>query len=240
MALLEADNFSVDLKGNSILKSLRFSVPEDSFFCVIGPNGAGKSVFVKCILGLMPFKGRLQIAGLPPSEVDSMALGYVPQIKSFDRRFPAQAWELVASGLGKSWPAFSSPNSRVKEALEQVHALHLLHRQISELSGGELQRIYLARSLAMKRQLFILDEPSTGIDAVGESDLYTLLDQLKIQHRSSILMVTHDIEVARHHSTHVLLLNHHQIAFGSPQQVLTHSNLEKAFGHAGHLHGAHA
>jgi zinc transport system ATP-binding protein len=237
--LLSVNNLNVHFGSQHILDSLNFEVPEQSFFTVIGPNGAGKTVLTKTVMGLLePSEGEVRLLGKLPRKVPFQWLGYVPQLKTMDRSFPALAIELVVSGLRGSWPAWISAMEwdQAESALEKVGAGHLRNRTLAELSGGELQRVYLARSLIRKPKLVILDEPATGIDVVGEHDMYELLEKCRENSGCSIMMVTHDHEVAYHHSTHVLVLNHRQIGFGTPKEILREEYLRQAFGHHDHSH----
>jgi zinc transport system ATP-binding protein len=221
------------------------TVPEGSFFCVTGPNGAGKTLFTRILLGdLLASEGQIQMWGQAPKKIPTEWIGFVPQVKSFDRRFPALAGEFVASGVDGRWPWRISRNLRnqVLEELEKINASHLYQRSLATLSGGELQRLYLARSFMHPRKLLILDEPSTGIDSFGEADLYALLDEYRRNTKCTIMMITHDLDVARHHATDVLVLNRKQLAFGPPSQALSAAVIERAFGHSQHHHhhGAHS
>jgi zinc transport system ATP-binding protein len=159
-------------------------------------------------------------------------------MKLFDRSFPALAVELVATGLLERWPVWLRAAHRKEAvgALERVRAAHLAERPIAQLSGGELQRVYLARALVREPRLVLLDEPATGIDVRGEQDFYHLLEHYHETTQATILMVTHDWAAAEHHASHVLLLKTQQVAFGAPQAVLTDDHLNLAFGHAGHTH----
>jgi len=145
---------------------------------------------------------------------------------------------LVASGIHGTWPwrLSTSVKTGVKEALSKVGAEHLFGKNIDTLSGGELQRVYLARAFIRPRKILILDEPSSGIDTFGEADLYILLENFRKETGCLIMMITHDLKVAEHHSTHVLVLNRRQLAFGAPQSALSNDVIERAFGHSQHDH----
>ncbi len=235
----DVHKLSVKLDGNSILEDLTFQVPENAFFTVIGPNGAGKSVFLKTLIGLhLPSNGKVEFFGKKPKERSYSDLGYVPQLKTMDRNFPATAMDLVANGKKGQW-VFRISDALKKECLsylDQFGAKHLAERSHFELSGGELQRVFLARAMIRKPKTIILDEPSTGMDVDGEDDLYHRLEVIRKETQTTILMVTHDQTVAAHHSTHVLLLNQKQIAFGPPEEVLNDQNLRITFGHQSHAH----
>jgi len=159
-------------------------------------------------------------------------------MKTMDRSFPALSIELVLTGLTPRWPwrIQKSGYQKALVALEQVGAAHLARRPVGRLSGGELQRICLARSIVRQPQLVMLDEPATGIDAVGEADMYRRLEAYQKKSGATILMITHDWHTATHHANHVLLLNQKQISFGPPEVALSEDFLRMAFGHIGHEH----
>ncbi len=232
---------SVSLKfgSHTALCNVSFQIEEGSFVTVVGPNGGGKSTLLKAILGLIQVdSGIISIFGQEPKSVKRTDIGYVPQIKTLDRSFPALPIELVATGILGSWP--QRINKELKEksmlALEKVGASHLSERPLSKLSGGELQRIYLARSIARHPKLLILDEPATGIDFASENDLNRLIDKYKIENNATIIMVTHDWEAAFHHADFVLMLNCTQICYAPPKIAFEEKTLRRAFGHIGHEH----
>jgi zinc transport system ATP-binding protein len=231
------------------LYGVSLEIPQGSFVAIVGPNGAGKSTLLKVLLGLDPgnlrdgearLTGTAEVFGQAPKALPAGWVGYVPQVKSFDRSFPALAVEVVVSGLRRAWPFRITPKERevALAALAQVGAAHLAERRLGRLSGGELQRVYLARSLVRQPRLLMLDEPATGVDAVGEADLYRHLEAYQRQSGATVLMITHDWEAASHHASHVLLLNRSVIAFDSPSLALRHECLSRAFGHVGHAHDA--
>lgn len=237
---IEIKNLSFSYGGIKVLENINFSIPDNSFVSIVGPNGAGKSTLMKILLGLINYhQGEIKIFGKNPDKTDPSMIGYVPQIKTMDRNFPALAVELVTSGLTRRWPWSVKGNERDKaiEAMTMVKAENLAERSLSELSGGELQRVCLARSIVRSPKLVVLDEPATGIDAIGEADLYNLLEAYQEKAGATILMITHDWHVAHHHSDYVLLLNRKQVSFGNPKEALSENNLRIAFGHIGHEHG---
>jgi zinc transport system ATP-binding protein len=237
MKALEVTELSVYFGGQPILHNVTCGVDEGEFLAVVGPNGAGKTTFLKVLLGLVkPSAGSVLIHGKSPAEIEPKWLGYVPQVKTLDRTFPALAIELVVSGLRGRWPARVKPDEReaAMKALEQVDAADLANRALNSLSGGELQRVYLACSTVRKPRLIVMDEPATGIDVVAQKTLYQILDDFRKDNKSTVVMVTHDWGVAHHHSTAVVIINREMIAFGLPKVVLTNDNLARAYGHAGH------
>jgi len=239
VASVQVRDLSVSYAGRVALHGISFEAETGSFISILGPNGSGKTTLIKALLGIIrPTAGSVMILGRDPAEADPGEVGYVPQVKTLERQFPATALELVVSGARRSWPALIKREERTRavQTLERVGAGHLSGRPLSELSGGELQRVYLARSFIRRPRVMMLDEPATGVDMAGASDLYELLDAYQREHEATVLMVTHDWNVAYHHSTGVLLLNGEQISFGAPDDVLTESNLRTLFGHVGHSH----
>jgi len=237
--IVEVEDLAVTFQDYHILENLNLRIPQNEFVTIVGPNGAGKSTFLKVLLGLIqPDKGTVRIFNKAAQSVPPAWIGYVPQVKTMDRSFPALSIELVLTGINGRWPWRFQKNEYQKslQAMERVGAEHLAQRRLSRLSGGELQRVCLARSIVREPKLVMLDEPATGIDVVGEADLYRLLEVYQKETSATIMMVTHDWHAATHHADQVLLLNNKQIGFGKPGKVLTEDNLRLAFGHIGHKH----
>lgn len=239
-AALSARGLSLRLGQFSVLEQIDFSIPAGAFCAILGPNGGGKSSLLKLALGLhQPTTGSLRIFGQEAhARGRGSVIGYVPQAKTLDRGFPAQAIDLVVSGITQSWPWRISPAQRssAMAALDQAGAGALAQRALSVLSGGELQRVYLARALVRRPQLILLDEPASGIDAAGEHDMYHVLESYQKASGATVLMVTHDWGAAWHHATMALVLNRRLLASGPPAAVLSDETLRLAFGHSGHSH----
>jgi zinc transport system ATP-binding protein len=241
-----ADDTSIEINhlshvfGKHIaLDDINISVHRGTFVSVVGPNGGGKTTLLKCLLGLIePQKGEIKIAGFQPKNVPSNLIGYIPQIKTLDRTFPAYSIELVATGILNHWPLRLSSDivNKCCEALTSAGANHLKYRQLNELSGGELQRIYFARSIVRKPKILILDEPATGIDISAEADMNLIIDDYKDKNNAIVIMVTHDWESAYHHADKVLMINVKQICYDSPDIAFSEKNMRKVFGHVGHAH----
>ena len=233
MIAINSENLFLSLEENEVLSDITCQVHEGEFVAVLGPNGAGKSVFLKVLLGLLrPDSGKVTVLGCKPEKVPPEWIGYVPQVKTQDSSFPALAIELVATGLNHTWQRWLSSTAKetAMAALSEVGAAHLAERSISALSGGELQRVYLARSFVRKPKLVLLDEPVTGVDSVGETGFYRVLDEFRNKNKATIIMVTHDWEVAAHHACHVMVLNRHLISFGTPAEALCDDCLKRAYG----------
>ncbi len=236
---LHVHHVSVRFGEAEVLSDVSFDLDAGEFLAIVGPNGAGKSTLIKVALDLVtPLTGHAALfgedAGRHPERV-----GYVPQLKTFDRTFPATVLELVVSGLRRSWPAWvrAAERDAARAALAQVGAEKLATRTLPKLSGGELQRAFLARALVRRPSLVLLDEPATGVDFLAEHDLYDLLERYQAVGGATVAMITHDLAAARYHASRVAVLNRRLHGFGTPDDVLCESCLKKAFGHLRHAHG---
>ena len=241
LPVVHVHDVSVRFGDAQVLDHVSFDLDEGQFLAIVGPNGAGKSTLVKVALGLLlPDRGHAALFGRDAGDVPER-IGYVPQLKTFDRSFPATAVELVVTGLRRRWPARVRPAERERAlvALAEVGAAALADRGLSRLSGGELQRVYLARALARQPALVLLDEPATGVDYLAEHDLSGLLERYQARSGATVVMVTHDLAAARYHASRVLLLNRHVHGFGLPDDVLCEACLQEAYGHVGHAHVPH-
>jgi len=236
---IEISNLTHVFGTHTVLEDISLDIDKGEFISVVGPNGGGKSTLFKLLLGLVqPAKGSVRINGISPNSKNSIQTGYVPQLKTADRSFPALAIELVASGIKSNWVGRINRDlkNQCLAAMEKVNAVHLADKSLSGLSGGELQRIYLARSIARQPQLLLLDEPATGIDTASEKDLNKIMDNIRKDSLTTVIMATHDWESAYHHSDKVLILNKKVICYDVPDKAFSEEALRVAFGHEGHKH----
>lgn len=239
-------NYAVELQSVSVffgkycvIHDINLSINEAEFVTIIGPNGGGKTTLIKTILGLIePTNGNVKVFSKKPKEINYFEIGYVPQIKTLDRSFPARVIDLVATGLTGNWNFIINKEAKKKiyEVLAKTGIENIANRPLKKLSGGELQRVYLARSIIRTPKLLILDEPATGIDTIAEVDFSKIIEELQKTYRTTILLVTHDWEYAFHHSDRVALLNNKLICFDTPKNVFKEDNLKQTFGHIGHEH----
>lgn len=195
--------------GPVILENVSLTVDQGEFLGVVGPNGGGKTTLLKLLLGLLePTRGVVRVLGHTPSE-SRRAIGYVPQFVSFRRDFPISVQETVLLGrLGLAPPlgGYSRADREVAErAMSETEVLGFRNRPLSVLSGGELQRVLIARALATEPQLLLLDEPTANIDLRVEKDIFDLLKQLNA--RATIVVVSHDIGFISRYVTRVACLN---------------------------------
>lgn len=236
---VETMNLSVKYNETLALDNLNISIPSGAFVAIVGPNGSGKTTFLKVMLNIIkPSEGEIKIFDQPRKSIRPGFIGYVPQIKTIDRTFPATALELVLSGINHKWAGLKSKADVRKaiEALVLVGADGLAKQQISSLSGGQLQRVYLARCFVAEPKILLLDEPATGIDLVCETSLNSIIEEYIRKNDATVIMVTHDWSAAYHHTNTVLLLNKKQVFFGNPDDAFTDINLQRTFSHLGHNH----
>lgn len=232
-ARLELENVTVGYNGTPALKDVSFQVRHGARVAVVGPNGAGKSTLFKALVGLLPVqRGRILVHGLPLGDHQE-CVTYVPQREDIDWRFPVTVEDVVMMGRFGRIGWFKRPTERdrqiVAQCLEQMGILHLAKTGIGDLSGGQQQRAFLARALAQEPHILLMDEPFTGVDAATQEVTLSLLEQLQMQ-QVTIMISTHDLNLAAERFEQVLLLNRSLITYGSPAEVFTPHSLSQAFG----------
>lgn len=217
---LHIDNISVYYGDEVALSNVCLDVAHGEMLGIIGPNGGGKSTLLKAILGLTPITtGSIQIYGQEPGK-NKAAVGFVQQFATMDKRFPISAIEVVLTGRTK--PGLSLFTRYSEEDKESAHAQlkrvgieHLANRQISELSGGEFQRLLIARALAVNPKLLLLDEPTASVDASSRNQIYQLLRE--INDEMTIVLVTHDLLAISSEVRKLACLNGKLVYHGEPQ-----------------------
>jgi len=228
--IITIKNVSFSYNAECILEDINLSVSRGDFLAIIGPNGSGKTTLLKLVLGLLaPQKGRVRVFGHAPSRV-SDRIGYVPQQLNFRPDFPVTVINVVLLGLVssrvKGWRFTRHEQERAREALGQVDMLGYQDRRISELSGGQLQRVIIARALVSRPSLLLLDEPTSNIDAQGQFCFYEFLGELNKS--ISIVIVSHDIHIVSTRVTSVACVNKN--LYYSPRPELTREMLALLYG----------
>ena len=225
--VLEIDSVSKRFGEKVVLEDVTFHVPIGEFLCLCGPNGAGKSTLLKAILGLIePDKGSIRIAGLPAREGRSK-IGYVPQRKAFDRDFPASPLEVIVANVRGRWPLRITNAERelAMSMLEKTGAAKLAHAQMRDLSGGETQRVFLARALATKPELLILDEPTAGVDVGGRAAIIDLMAEISGSDSIAAILVTHNLQAIARCAERVIYLERTVKAWGLWSELSADSDL---------------
>ncbi|WP_337098113.1 metal ABC transporter ATP-binding protein [Paenibacillus sp. YIM B09110] len=230
---LSVNGLTVAYQKKPVLRNVTFEINEGELIGVIGPNGAGKSTLMKAALGLIPsIGGEVLVYGKPYKEQRKL-IGYVPQRESVDWDFPTNALDVVMMGRYGHLGWFRRPSAKEKaialECLSKVGMADFADRQISQLSGGQQQRVFLARALAQDAKLYFMDEPFAGVDAATEKAIITLLQELKRQGKT-VVVVHHDLATVQDYFDSVLLLNVELQAFGATDQVFTQDQLQRTYG----------
>ena len=230
---LEFHDLTVSYDRKPVLFGVDAAIPQQSLTGIIGPNGAGKSTLIKAVMGLLPVQGGwTQVFGGPLDKC-RQRVAYVPQRSSVDWDFPVNVMDVVLMGRYGRLGLLRRPKAKDRaiaaEALEKVQMSDYAARQISQLSGGQQQRVFLARALAQEADLYLMDEPFTGVDAATESAIVTLLQDIKAR-GGTIVAVHHDLATAPNYFDRLLLLNMRLIAAGTTEEVFTPELLQKTYG----------
>lgn len=230
---LTVTGMTVAYQKKPVVRNVSFSVNEGELIGIIGPNGAGKSTLIKAILGLQPtLAGEASIYGKPLKSQRKL-IGYVPQRESVDWDFPTNALDVVMMGRYGHLGLFRRPGAKEKaiamECLAKVGMADYAGRQISQLSGGQQQRVFLARALAQDATIYFMDEPFAGVDAATEKAIITLLNELKRQGKT-VLVVHHDLATVEDYFDSVMLLNGELIACGPTASTFTPELLQTTYG----------
>jgi len=200
--------------SNPLLEKFSLVIEKGSFVAIVGPNGAGKSTLIKLCVGLLrPQLGNIRILGMPFHQFNNWSkIGYIPQGNSYNRNFPATVRKLVAMGrvapLGIGKRLRSKDYGMIDEALELVGLKDYKSSMIAELSGGQLQRALIARTLAAKPEILILDEATSGVDSKAKDEIYALLKNMNSKLGLSIIMVSHDVDQVLQYVDKVASINH--------------------------------
>jgi len=204
--LITADDVSKVFEGRTVLDNVSLEVNQGKIVTLIGPNGAGKTTLVRIILGLMTAD-----SGTVSKRPD-LNIGYMPQKLVIDPTMPiAVSRFLELSG--------SSDPDHLRDILAQLNIPHLLNSPLTSVSGGEMQRVLLARAMLRRPQLLVLDEPAQGVDVSGQAELYGLISEIRDQQNCGVIMISHDLHLVMSSTDEVVCLNHHVCCHGEPEHV---------------------
>ncbi len=206
MYVLKVKAVSISYNSELVVNNVSFDISENDYFCITGSNGSGKSSLIKCIMGLIPAcKGEIQLG------IQKEQTAYLPQTSTVSNNLPATVWEVVLTGTqkaNKKLPFYTKIDKKIAiEKMDMLNIYDLCKKRIGELSGGQLQRVLLARALCREPKLLILDEPCTGLDEEVTTLFYETLRNLNKQNNISILMISHDLEEVYKNAKRVAVLD---------------------------------
>jgi len=236
VSLLSVDRLSVALDGHTILEDVSFDVSEGEWVGILGPNGAGKTTLLRAIGGHLPFEGAIRHRDIPLRRMGDQerarALAFVRQARSLTFDFTVEEFVLLGRAPHRGWLEAYRPSDRerVREALARVDLEDFGDRSVLSLSGGEMQRVFLAQALVQEADLLLLDEPTAHLDVHYQ---FSFLDQVRTQAKMgrTVLAVGHDLELAARYADRLLLLNDGRLqAQGPPASVLTQERIATVFG----------
>ncbi|GAB2578258.1 zinc ABC transporter ATP-binding protein ZnuC [Nitrincola alkalisediminis] len=216
--LVRLEQVSVRFGRQETLKNISLSLHDNCITTLIGPNGAGKTTLVRVVLGLIkPTSGNLWCT-------PGLKVGYMPQKLQIDKTMPLTVKRFLTLGAQNASAAV------LEKTLDQVGAQHLLMHSFHDLSGGETQRVMLARALLRDPKLLVLDEPVQGVDVNGQTELYALITAIREQRKCGILMISHDLHLVMSSTDHVICLNQHVCCSGHPARVSNDPSFIELFG----------
>ena len=214
--LVKLDNVGISINDKWLVKGVSFQVEKNKIVTLIGPNGSGKSTTAKIALGIYKkIQGKV--------EKYTNKVGYVPQKISIDWTLPLRVKDFMTL-------TESLDNETITEALSLTGVIHLKEKNLSDLSGGEFQRVLLARAISKKPELLVLDEPVQGVDFTGEIALYELIKKICDELNCGILLISHDLHTVMTATDHVVCLNGHVCCSGSPMDVAKNNEYKALFG----------
>lgn len=220
--ILEIKNLTVKYNSHVILNELNFYVNAGEIVAIIGPNGSGKTTLLKAILGLVPHAGEVRIFGRPPKfALDD--IGYVPQRLDFDRSFPLMVKEFLRFLKTTNTPWW-------EEVLEESGVNRFMNARLGELSGGQLQRLLIAKAMLKEPRLLMLDEPTSGVDVAAEMTFFELIEHVNDVHKVTVMLISHEVQMVYKFATQILCLNKDLVCNGRPKEAITQEVLEKLYG----------
>ena len=218
--LVHAAGLGIRRDGRWLIRDVDVAVRRGEIVTLIGPNGGGKTTTAKALLGLIKIDaGRIE-------RDENLKIGYVPQRFTVDWTLPFSVRRLMTLTAGHE-------EARIRDALEQTGAAHLIGAPVQTLSGGEFQRVLLARAIIGQPQLLVLDEPVQGVDYAGEIALYELIRSIRDRLDCGVLLISHDLHIVMAETDSVVCLNGHVCCSGTPESVVGNSEYRRLFGHRG-------
>ncbi len=224
-AAISTKNVEISYDSRPVVSGVSFEIMPGSITMIIGPNGSGKTTLLKALAGLLPFSGEINLFGKRQPGAPAR-LGYVPQRFSFDRSIPITVQEFLS---------LSSPRCFTDQCIHQklyqdVGVAKIFTKPVSDLSGGQLQRVLIARALLEEPQILLLDEPASGIDIEGQNAIHKVLRDITREKKTTVVMISHEFNIVNHLADQVLCLNRELVCQGRPAEALTPEVIKKLYG----------
>ena len=260
--VLQVEKLRIGYDSHVAVDDVSFDVSEGDLLGIVGPNGAGKTTLFRAILGLQDYKGKIKMFGYEPDKYKSLIplVGYVPQKIAFEPNFPATVYDIVAMGIisdkkvvrgskliqqcGCCWNRVYSKvgktEDKVLAALKTVGLEHLENRRIGELSGGELQRVFIAKSLIKNPLLLILDEPVTSVDVESQTKFYKIIEKINKENGITVVWSSHDLDAIKKYASRVACMNRKLFFHGEKEEFFADEKLLKTYTESAmqmHMHG---
>ena len=226
MALLSCKNVSLAYDGATVATDITFDVNDGDYLCILGRNGSGKSTLIKALAGLIkPADGQILYGdGLTARQV-----GYLPQATVIQKNFPASVREVVLSGT-RSLFYSKKDKQKADEVLQLLGLTDIQKHSCSELSGGQLQRVLLARALCASTKLLLLDEPTAGLDKLVTEELYGIVNKLNREQGITVVIISHDIDTSLTDATHILHMDHRVLFYGTSDEYINSGKAKRFWG----------
>jgi len=215
--LITATDVGLRLAGQAVLQGVNLTIPPNKVVSLIGPNGAGKTTLVRVLLGL------IDVQQGTVARKAGLTVGYMPQRIALHPALPLTVMRFLSLSQRATEPAIAA-------ALTVLRIEHLQDQQLATVSGGELQRVLLARAMLGEPQLLILDEPAQGVDLAGQAELYRLIGEIRDRSGCGVLMISHDLHLVMSATDEVVCLNHHVCCHGEPEHVSSDPAFLELFG----------
>src|SRR3989344_3548883 len=228
--VLSVENLSVTIDQEEILKNISFEVKKGEALAIIGPNGAGKTMLFRALLGLIPHQGNVQWH-------HGATIAYVPQKFFVDRAIPLTVLEFFLLQRTHFWFPSKTTLEHLHHELDLVGLPEsIIHKPVAELSGGQLQRILIAWAMMTHPDVLLFDEPTTGIDIGAEETIYNIIHKLQDERGTTILLISHDLNIIYRYAQNVLCLNKEVTCHGIPVDVLKPEELRQLYGEGKFYH----
>lgn len=222
--IITIKNLNVTFGNNQVLKNITANIAPEEVVAIIGPNGSGKTTLLRAILGLVPYTGTIKILNKPVKQILNQ-IGYVPQRFNFDRTFPITVNEFLTLCTCKHHKQKS-----IDKSLKELEIAKLKDQMIGTLSGGQMQRVLIASAIIHEPKILLFDEPTSGIDIEGVKDFYSIIKHLNENHKTTVLMISHEISMVYKFAHKILCLNKGLVCHGKPSEALTSDVLKKLYG----------